>query len=179
MNKKSMILYIIAAVVAVSGIVALAQGNITGGVECIVVAAVLAGVGFILSKRGKAGDSVEKQGQFSGNSGALTKDGERLLNTIRTKVVGVTFDNEDGTNRQDLLKTLHGGEQITIEPYQYKQEPAAYVKHNGRVLGNLSAELAAELDRKYRDAKVTAVVTEITGGDDLTYGCNIEIKVRA
>ena len=74
---------------------------------------------------------------------------------------------------------MQGGEQITIEPYQYKGEPAAFVKHNGRVLGNLSAELAAELDRKYKDNKITAVVSEITGGDDLTYGCNIEIKVRA
>ena len=169
MNKKSMILYIIAAVVAVSGVAALAKGNAVGGVECIVVAAVVAGVGFWLGKRGKVEKTEEKS----------APEGEHLLNTIRTKVVGVTFDNEDGTNRQDLLKTLRGGEQITIEPYQYKGEPAAYVKHNGRVLGNLSAELAAELDRKYKDNKITAVVTEITGGDDLTYGCNIEIKVRA
>ena len=169
MNKKSMILYIIAAVVAISGIAALAKGNAVGGIECIVVAAVVAGVGFWLGKRGKV-EKVEEK---------TAPEGERLLNTIRTKVVGVTFDNEDGTNRQDLLKTLRGGEQITIEPYQYKGEPAAYVKHNGRVLGNLSAELAAELDRKYKDNKITAVVTEITGGDDLTYGCNIEIKVRA
>ena len=173
MSKKSMILYIIAAVIAVSGIAALTKGNAVGGVECIVVAAALAGVGFWLGKRGKVEEN------YSKTVVKTAPEGERLLNTIRTKVVGVTFDNEDGTNRQDLLKTLRGGEQITIEPYQYKGEPAAYVKHNGRVLGNLSAELAAELDRKYKDNKITAVVTEITGGDDLTYGCNIEIKVRA
>lgn len=176
MNKKSMILYIIAAVVAISSIAALAKGNAVGGVECIVVAAVVASVGFWLGKRGKVEKVEEKYGKTEAKT---APEGERLLNTIRTKVVGVTFDNEDGTNRQDLLKTLRGGEQITIEPYQYKGEPAAYVKHNGRVLGNLSAELAAELDRKYKDNKITAVVTEITGGDDLTYGCNIEIKVRA
>ena len=170
MNKKSMILYIIAAVVAVSGVAALAKGNAVGGVECIVVAAVVAGVGFWLGKRGKSGKVEENYGKTAAKT---APEGERLLNKIRTKVVGVTFDNED------LLKILRGGEQITIEPYQYKGEPAAYVKHNGHVLGNLSAELAAELDRKYKDNKITAVVTEITGGDDLTYGCNIEIKVRA
>ena len=58
MNKKSMILYIIAAVVAISGIAALAKGNAVGGVECIVVAAVVAGVGFWLGKRGKVEKAV-------------------------------------------------------------------------------------------------------------------------
>ncbi len=29
--------------------------------------------------------------------------GSRVLDTIRTKVVGVTFNNEDGENRQDIF----------------------------------------------------------------------------
>lgn len=174
MSKKSMILYIIAAVILVSGIVALAGGNMTGGIECIVVAVALAATGYILGKRGK----VEKPEENDGKTEAKT-DGSILRNTIRTKVVGVTFDNDDGTNRQDILKTMRGGDDLEIEPYTFKGEPAAYVKWHGKTLGNLSAELAAELSRKYAGDQITARVMEITGGDDLTYGCNIEIKVRS
>ena len=68
MNKKSMILYIIAAVVAVSGVAALAKGNAVGGVECIIVAAVVAGVGFWLGKRGKVEKVEEKYGKTEKNS---------------------------------------------------------------------------------------------------------------
>ena len=40
MGKKKMVLYGAAALFAVSGVVALPSGNITGGIGCIVIAAV-------------------------------------------------------------------------------------------------------------------------------------------
>ena len=40
MTKKKVILLVVAALFAVSGLTALPSGNITGGVGCIVVAAV-------------------------------------------------------------------------------------------------------------------------------------------
>ena len=43
--------------------------------------------------------------------------GSRVLDTIRTKVVGVTFNNEDGENRQDILSKMSGSEDITVEKY--------------------------------------------------------------
>ena len=42
MTKKKVILLVVAALFAVSGLTALPSGNITGGVGCIVVAAVCA-----------------------------------------------------------------------------------------------------------------------------------------
>lgn len=68
--------------------------------------------------------------------------GGRILDTIRTKVVGVTFNNEDGENRQDILSRMSGSEDITVEKYTYNGEHAAYVKWCDKVIGNLSAELA-------------------------------------
>ena len=178
MSKKSMILYIIAAVIAVSGIAALAKGNTTGGIECILVAAVVAGVGIFLQKRAAGVDNVENHEENYGKTEAKT-DGERLLNTIRTKIVGVTFDNEDGVNRQDIVRGMAAGDEITIEPYTFKGEPAAYVRWRGKIAGNLSAELAAEISQKYSKARIKGTVLEITGGDELTYGCNIELKIWA
>ncbi len=42
MKKKKVILLVVAALFAVSGLTALPSGNITGGVGCIVIAAVCA-----------------------------------------------------------------------------------------------------------------------------------------
>ena len=42
MTKKKVILLVVAALFAVSGLTALPSGNITGGVGCIVIAAVCA-----------------------------------------------------------------------------------------------------------------------------------------
>jgi len=47
MAKKQIILYVVAALFAVSGIVALPSGNITGGVGCIVIATVC----FLLARK--------------------------------------------------------------------------------------------------------------------------------
>lgn len=102
--------------------------------------------------------------------------GGRVLDTIRTKVVGVTFNNEDGENRQDILSRMSGSEDITVEKYTYNGEPAAYVKWGDKVIGNLSAELAGDLARKYPKARYTAEILEISGGVQ-TFGCNIELDV--
>lgn len=156
MAKKQMILYGVAALFAVSGITALPSGNVTGGVGCLVIAAICA----FFAKRGKAGQQEEKK---VAPTVAAASNG-RILETIRTKIVGVTFDNEDGENRQDILSTMTGDEDITVEKYTYNGEPAAYVKWGDKVIGNLSAELAKDLARKYPKARYAAEILDISGG---------------
>ena len=53
MTKKKVILLVVAALFAVSGLTALPSGNITGGVGCIVVAAVCAYFGLKKKSAGK------------------------------------------------------------------------------------------------------------------------------
>ena len=156
MTKKKVILVAAAALFAVSGLTALPSGNITGGVGCIVVAAVCAYFGL---KKKSAGKENENR-----TPAPAAASGGRVLDTIRTKVVGVTFNNEDGENRQDILSKMSGSEDITVEKYTYNGEPAAYVKWGDKVIGNLSAELAGNLARKYPKARYTAEVLEISGG---------------
>ena len=153
MTKKKVILVAAAALFAVSGLTALPSGNITGGVGCIVVAAVCAYFGL---KKKSAGKENENR-----TPAPAAASGGRVLDTIRTKVVGVTFNNEDGENRQDILSRMSGSEDITVEKYTYNGEPAAYVKWGDKVIGNLSAELAGDLAR----------------GGVQTFGCNIELDV--
>ena len=53
MTKKKVILLVVAALFAVSGLTALPSGNITGGVGCIVIAAVCAYFGLKKKSAGK------------------------------------------------------------------------------------------------------------------------------
>lgn len=170
MGKKSIILFGVAALFAVSGVVALPSGNVVGGIGCIVIAAVC----FLLARRPTK--KVERQ-QAAPARMVAPASGSRIAETIRTKLVGVTFENEDGENRQDILRTMTGDEDIEIEKYIYNGEPAAYVKWGNKVLGNLSAELAKDLERKYPNARYTAEILEISGGGVQTFGCNIELDV--
>ena len=156
MTKKKVILVAAAALFAVSGLTALPSGNITGGVGCIVIAAVCAYFGLKKKSAGK------ENGNRTPAPAAAS--GSRVLDTIRTKVVGVTFNNEDGENRQDILSSMTGSEEIEVEKYIFNGEPAAYVKCGNKVLGNLAAELAKDLEGKYPDARYTAEILEISGG---------------
>lgn len=158
MAKKQMVLYGVAALFAVSGVAALPSGNITGGVGCLVIAVACA---FFGKKSGaKAEEPSVKQ---TAKPVAAVRNG-KIVETIRTKIVGVTYENEDGENRQDILSRMSGDEDITVEKYTYNGEPAAYVKWGDKVLGNLSAELAKDLERKYPKARYTAEILEISGG---------------
>lgn len=166
-----MVLYGTAALFAVSGIGALPSGNITGGVGCLAIAVVCA----LFGKKGNK-ETTEKKTIVQRNVTAVSVGG-KIVETIRTKVVGVTFENEDGENRQDILSGMSGDEEIEIEKYTYNGEPAAYVKCGDKILGSLSAELAKDLHRKHPRARYTAEILEITGGGTQTIGCNIELDI--
>ena len=169
MGKKKMVLYGVAALLAVSGVVALPSGNITGGIGCIVIAAVC-----FLAARRKGHEAEGKQKEQTRTVTPVSSG--KVVDTIRTKIVGVTFENEDGENRQDILGRMSGNEEIGIEKYTYNGKPAAYVKWGNKILGNLSAELAEDLARKYPNARYTAEILEISGGVQM-FGCNIEIDI--
>ena len=99
-----------------------------------------------------------------------------VSSTIRTKVVGVTFKNDDGTDRQEILATVYTGDALDLKPYKYNGAPAMAVMHANGCIGNIKADLAADLcSSPY--ITYTAEVLEVTGGDGIkSYGCNIEIS---
>jgi hypothetical protein len=95
------------------------------------------------------------------------------------KVVGVTFKNNDGSSRQEILAKTTCHDSLSIEYYEYHGEPSYYVKNlKGEILGNLPKQLSAELYKKYPACLLLARVDKILGGSDgLSYGCRIHIDV--
>lgn len=202
MRKKKIALYGAVALFAISGVAALPSGNFTGGVGCIVIAAVC----FLLARKPKKEERQQveqikptietrnesreprqdipasavrhEEREAKAEPPTIKMSAGKIADTIRTKIVGVTFDNEDGENRQDILASMTGDEEIEIEKYTYNGKPAAYVKWGDRIIGNLSAKLAEDLERKYPNAVYSAEILEISGGGgERSFGCNIEIDI--
>lgn len=92
-----------------------------------------------------------------------------------SKVRGVTYQcqKDSNINRQDVIAKLKPNEKLTVEKYEYNGEPAIMLLNsNGLDVGNFSADMAKKLYNKEFDV----YVSEITGGNGKSYGCNIAIK---
>ena len=102
--------------------------------------------------------------------------------SIRTKLVGVTSKNEDGTRRQDILEEMHykKWKRVTLapEPDNPKSDHAVAAYNDaGEQIGYLNDDLAADLFDDISDiGAIYAEILQITGGDGKKYGCNILIQ---
>lgn len=96
-------------------------------------------------------------------------------NTTHSKVRGVTYQcqKDSKVSRQDVIAKLKPNEKLTVERYEYNGEPAIMLLNsNGLDVGNFSADMAKKLYNKNFDV----FVSEITGGNGKSYGCNITIN---
>ena len=99
---------------------------------------------------------------------------------FNTKVVGVTYDNPDGKNRQDIIKGLTTRSNIALErDYANLYDPNAIrvVDSEGNQLGFLGRDISANLaPRMDKGEVITASISALTGGGDYTCGVNILIN---
>lgn len=100
----------------------------------------------------------------------------------KTKIVGVTFKNEDGTNRQEIIESCTEGDALSLEHYYYKDEDAFKVTNvYGEALGNLKKDLTEKLIELYDIGTIETANVEIlniTGEDKGTLGVNIKITIE-
>jgi hypothetical protein len=102
---------------------------------------------------------------------------------IPTKLVGVSFENPDGTKRQELIKNLKENETLTIlhelnNPYDANSHIIR--NENNDTLGHLSKALAQELVDKIGRGEKLIGITEWkrTGENQMTKGLNILIQME-
>ena len=101
-----------------------------------------------------------------------------LVRTIRTKVVGVTHQNSDGSSRQKHLAECIDGASVELRYFTYKGAPAYSVHCCGDQIGNLPADLARDLYELPDTYTLVGEIDEVTGGEDgLKYGCNLRIDI--
>lgn len=102
-----------------------------------------------------------------------------LLKSTDAKVVGITFKNFDGTDRQEILSFVSDGDPVTVQYYEFRGDPAYSVSTlDGDQIGNLSKELAADIRRMYGDCFFDAHISEIYYFDDYEKtGCRIQLNI--
>jgi hypothetical protein len=102
-----------------------------------------------------------------------------VLSDFYTKVVGVTFKNADGSDRQEVVSKCHRGQELFLKPCFTKEYPEAIgvFTADGKQLGNVKADLAHEILTKYPDNPMKIEIEDITGGGDKNFGCNIRVQV--
>ncbi|KUK56557.1 MAG: Single-stranded-DNA-specific exonuclease RecJ [Synergistales bacterium 53_16] len=106
---------------------------------------------------------------------------------MKTKVVGVTKDNKDGRNRQDILREMQQrgcvGEKLFLEHEEnnpYDPNAISILNKEGQQIGYLKKDYSEDVAKMLKKGlDVYAVVTEITGGTNSkkSLGCNIELPM--
>lgn len=110
------------------------------------------------------------------------------VNSYYTKVVGVTFKNDDGSDRQRIIRDLSrnglldiGSElQLIHEPTnKFDRNCIQVVAMNGQQIGTLAKEQAARVAPDMASGRVyKAFVSTLTGGNvGYAYGINIRVEV--
>ena len=97
-----------------------------------------------------------------------------------TKVAGVCFKNEDGSDRQTILERCEEGMIVNLipEPDNPYDENAVKVvlDSSGEQLGYINRHQAPDILRMLKyGAKVYGIIEKITGGSDCPYGCNLRL----
>ena len=120
-------------------------------------------------------------------SGEKQKEYKRRF---KTKVVGVTFDNLDGSSRQNAIGNLQLGQRLTLvwNPNDSYDSNAIMVCGEGSMshveisscIGHLKADLAVDLVKHIHNKNSEGIYAEVSkflGGtrDKPTLGCVIEI----
>lgn len=101
-----------------------------------------------------------------------------------TKAMGVTFTNEDGTKRQDILAGLKPGDELKLvreKDNPFDGHAIAIFSSGDHQLGYLKKDLAKDLAPNMdKGVKIKATVKEITGGTDSapTRGLNIQLEAE-
>ena len=99
------------------------------------------------------------------------------------KIVGVTFKNDDGTNRQELLRKIKSREEpfkgfinYSLRVYSYEGKTAIAVLANGIMIGNVPKENAENIAEhmKYIDKVFVRV---FAGEDGKKYGAVVRLTV--
>ena len=104
-----------------------------------------------------------------------------IIREFHSKVVGVTYENDDGTSRQEILKTCSTGEDIILKPLSVPGHPEAVgvFRKNGQQLGFLSAELASAVRKEYAHNPMSVQIAGLTGGGGYARGCNLRFTIYA
>lgn len=185
MKKTAIILWIVAALFFACSIPLFVEGNAGAGACGIVLAAVLGFIGYKKYQKHKQAEAAaEEESRRAAERAAQRSEYEERHGKIETTVAGVTFDNEDGTSRQRILKKFlrengsGAGEEATLQQYEYNGKPAVYVLLQGQIIGNVPKTHTAEVIRIIDRVEFASVHVRRFRSDEGEQICNAELTIE-
>lgn len=134
-----------------------------------------------------------KQPKASRKAKASAPDKHPQYQHVQIRVAGVTFRNDDGTDRQQLLRKIKFGDapfqdndnlDVLLDSYLYKGDPAIRVMVNGYQIGNVPKEQVAEVQQAMTKPGTRITVFDVVGGgkiddEQINYGALIVLRYDA
>lgn len=168
--------------------------GVTQGGNALIGGAVFAAVFVFLGIRRLAKSSGQKPAGASRPAAApspkpAAPDPAQKYHFVNFSVAGVTFKNDDGSDRQTILRHIHfqdapyvtdGSADVEIQPYDYQGSPAFRVLVNGYQIGNVPRDKIQEVQNAVdHGAEVSGFA--VTGGgavkgEKINYGCDIALR---
>lgn len=165
---KKILLYFFGICCIVSSIIGFSKYGIANGIICIII-----GVLLISAARGSKKTIPSTPADIPPESNE-TK-------SITFPVAGVTFKNDDGSERQLLLRKIYFHDSpfdedrsVALERYFWHDEPAYYVKVNGFTIGNVPAEFVPHLEINYSRHYFVEYI-HVYGGNGKNFGAEVKI----
>lgn len=98
---------------------------------------------------------------------------------LRTRLVGSTFLNVDGTSRQRNLAATSVGDILICRTrtYRYAPDTVAVYTLDGKRVGQLDASFTRMLREQYPNHRIGVCVEALRGGGALPYICDLRVAV--
>lgn len=100
----------------------------------------------MMRKEAERSAAIARQNEEA-EAAARREEWERTYGRFTTNIAGVTFDNDDGSSRQKILRNLaakSGSDEVELQEYNYKGHPAVRVLISGQCIGNIPKERVQE-----------------------------------
>ena len=100
------------------------------------------------------------------------------------RVAGVTYNNDDGTNRQEIIAQIKENKncsstenKLDFKEYSYEGKPALAVYLDGKQVGNVPANRVDFLLEEIEKNHLVSAELEFLGGGDLSHGVEITLGI--
>nr|UVY12751.1 MAG: HIRAN domain protein [Bacteriophage sp.] len=208
MKKKNIVFSCLAVLFLLSAFSGFFSGNITGGIGCLMISLLFGFLAYRSIKQLPLNEekstasstpplsnkrSVENSSIASStvNSSLPNSDEEYSCEFINITLAGVTYPNDDGTDRQLLLRRLHFHDtpfdkdvEISVKECRFNDEIAFSVLANNLQIGFIPKSQISYVNENFDRIIEVSKIKVYGGGRDkdgntISYGAAITLKLRA
>ena len=160
------------------GIVGIVQVSVLSGIICLIIGILL----LCPFKHEEKSDSdhLTPHKQEEKSTDNLQHHNSNLEKSFTFPIVGVTFKNDDGTERQWLLRKIYfkdppfkDEQNVILERYLWNDSPAYHIKVNGYIVGYISSDMVWYFEENSNRPYKIEYIKVYGGGNDKKYGAEI------